>query len=410
MEVTSGWRRVRVERGIYLLPNGKYYVSARRCGKLWSRTGGRDLALARSARDALVASIEAGLEPGSPRLRFGTVAGWWLERFEAKVAAGERHPRTLEGHRYHLERHLLPALASRHVCALTVDDVAALLDELRRKGCTAKTAAGALATLHGIVPYARRHGWIAIDPVDQLEADERPRPTRRRQRVLGRDEIARLLAACAPRDRLMVTVALYTGLRISELLGLIWEDIDFEQGEVHARAQLSRAHRGAPPRRVQTKTPASVRDVPLVPQLGRLLADHRRRSRFPKGLDWVFATANGTPYGHRNVTRRGLQRAARDAGIDDGTGSALRYHDLRHSFASHLILDLGLDVAQTGRILGHASPTITLDVYTHLFEKARHMREIRARMAVSPFAQLLDPLDRAPIEMPGRRCDSQAAA
>jgi len=100
------------------------------------------------------------------------------------------------------------------------------------------------------------------------------------------------------------------------------------------------------------------------PQLARLLADHWRRSRFAKHSDWVFATANGTPYGHRNVTRRGLQRAARHAGIDNGTGPALRYHDLRHSFASHLILDLGLDVAQTSRILGHASPTITLNVYT----------------------------------------------
>jgi integrase len=146
------------------------------------------------------------------------------------------------------------------------------------------------------------------------------------------------------------------------------------------------------------------------PQLARLLADHWRRSRFAKHSDWVFATANGTPYGHRNVTRRGLQRAARHAGIDNGTGPALRYHDLRHSFASHLILDLGLDVAQTSRILGHASPTITLNVYTHLFEKARHMREIRARMAASPFAQLLDPLICGPIQMPPRRCDSRAAA
>jgi hypothetical protein len=111
MGSASSWQRVRVERGVYLLPNGKYYVSARRGGKLWSRTVGRDLALARSARDALVASIEAGVEPVSPRLRFETVARWWLARFEAKVAAGERHPRTLEAHRYQLERHLLPALA-----------------------------------------------------------------------------------------------------------------------------------------------------------------------------------------------------------------------------------------------------------------------------------------------------------
>jgi integrase len=160
--------------------------------------------------------------------------------------------RALEAHRYHLERHLLPALAAKRLSALTVDDVAALLGELRAKGCSAKTAAGALATLHGIIRYARRHGWIALDPVDQLEADERPRAAHRRQRVLGRDEIERLLAACAPRDRLMVATALYTGLRISELFGLTWDDVDFERGVIHIRAQLSRARRGAPPRRVRT--------------------------------------------------------------------------------------------------------------------------------------------------------------
>ncbi len=67
----------------------------------------------------------------------------------------------------------------------------------------------------------------------------------------------------------------------------------------------------------------------------------------------------------------------------------MRFHDLRHTFASHLSLDLGLDVAQVSRILGHASATITLDVYTHLFDDARHRRGIRALMAASPFAQIL---------------------
>jgi len=61
----------------------------------------------------------------------------------------------------------------------------------------------------------------------------------------------------------------------------------------------------------------------------------------------------------------------------------LRFHDLRHTFASHLIVDLGLDVAQVSRILGHASITITLDVCTHLFDDARHNREIRQHMAAS---------------------------
>jgi site-specific recombinase XerD len=81
-----------------------------------------------------------------------------------------------------------------------------------------------------------------------------------------------------------------------------------------------------------------------VAQLAELLAGHRRRTLFAAGSDWVFVTTSGMPHGHRNVTRRGLQRAARVAGIDDGSGPAVRYHDLRHTFASHVILALGLDV------------------------------------------------------------------
>ncbi len=114
-----------------------------------------------------------------------------------------------------------------------------------------------------------------------------------------------------------------------------------------------------------------------------------RRRPFSAGSDWVFATGRGTPLGHRNVERRALSRAARIAGLDDGDWPPLRFHDLRHTFASHLILDLGLDVVQVSRILGHARVTITLDVYAHRFEEARHAAEIRQRMAASPFAQLL---------------------
>jgi integrase len=244
--------------------------------------------------------------------------------------------------------------------------------------------------------FARRCGWIVADPVELLEHDERPRPERRRQRVLGRAEIERLLAVCAPRDRLMLATVLFTSLRISELLGLVWDDFDFAAGVIHVRAQLSRAHRGAPARRVAPKRLASVRDVPLVPQLAELLSTHKQESPFARGDDWVFATARGTPYGHRNVSRRCLGRAAQRAGLNDDGWPRLRFHDLRHTFASHLIIDVGLDVAQVSHILGHARITITLDIYTHLFEDARHARDIRTRMAASPFAELLEPTAAAP--------------
>jgi hypothetical protein len=76
-----------------------------------------------------------------------------------------------------------------------------------------------------------------------------------------------------------------------------------------------------------------------------------------------------------------------DSGLNGVEQASLRFHDLRHSFASHLIVDL--DVAQVSRILGHASITITLDVYTHFFDDARHAHEIRSQMATSDFAALL---------------------
>jgi integrase len=256
--------RTRVERGIYRQPNGKYAVCTRHAGVLHFRTAGFDLAEARRRREALIAAVREGRAPASPRLRFDTVAGWWLERFEGKVASGERHPRTLEAHRYQLERHLLPALGARQVGAIGVGAVAELLGALRSEGRSPKTSASALGTLQGILRYARRHDWIRADPVELLESWERPRP-QRRQRVLGRGEIERLLGACPPRSRLLVTTALYSGLRISELLGLIWGDVDFQRTVITVRFQLSRARHGEPARRVATKTPASVREVPLVP-------------------------------------------------------------------------------------------------------------------------------------------------
>ncbi len=110
----------------------------------------------------------------------------------------------------------------------------------------------------------------------------------------------------------------------------------------------------------------------------------------------MFGTRNGTPLSQRNVQRSALTRTARIAGLDREGGS-LRFHDLRHTFASHLIVDLQLDVVQVSRILGHASVSTTLDVYAHLFDEARHSADIRARMAHSAFAGLLIPDDERTV-------------
>lgn len=207
--------------------------------------------------------------------------------------------------------------------------------------------------------------------------------------MLGRDEVVRLLDCTPEQYRPLVATALFTGMRISELLGLDWDDVDLDAGTVHVRAQLSRARRGAPATRVPPKTRAAVRDLPLVPQLAEILR-MKRAGASGATVGWVFASQVGTPLGLRNAQRRGLARAATRAGLENGDWPPLRFHDLRHTFASHLIVDLGLDVAQVSRILGHAQITTTLSVYTHLFDDARHAQNLKAKMAASAFAALLE--------------------
>ena len=122
-----------------------------------------------------------------------SVGSRWIRRFELRVAAGERRERTLEAHRSYLDRHLTPALGRHQMHGITVEEVAELLTRCAN-GCSEKTAAGALATLHGIVRFALRSGWMVEDPVAKLEADERPL----RRVVASACSAARRSVGCSP--------------------------------------------------------------------------------------------------------------------------------------------------------------------------------------------------------------------
>jgi hypothetical protein len=132
-----------------------------------------------------------------------------------------------------------------------------------------------------------------------------------------------------------------------------------------------------------------VREIPLVPQLAAVLREHKGQSPFSRGSDYVFATRTGTPLLHRNAARLAFTRAVNDSGLAAVGDRRVRFHDLLHTFASHLIIDIRLDVAQVSRILGHARTSITLDTYTHLFEQSAHNADLRAQLARSEFATML---------------------
>jgi len=388
MPSNGGSRRVRVERGIYQQPNGKYAVCVRVDGRARFRTVEAATVLeAAQQRELLQSAGRLGELPLSPRLTFAEVAGRWFAEFEAKAAAGERRDRTLDLYRSQLHRHLLPRLGNRRLALITTDDVVAVACELQADGLSPWTVKRILGALSCVFTFALRRGFVNSHPFDRLERDERPHPLRSDQCVLTQTELARLFAACPRRYQPLLLTGAFTGMRLSEVLGLSWDDVDFAAGVIHVRHQLARGRRGVPPRRIPPKTRASVREIPLLPQLAAVLRQHRRGSRFTRDSDYVFATGNGTPFLHHNVSKRVLRRAASGAGLDR-PGRRVRFHDLRHTFASHLIIDIRLDVVQVSRILGHARTSMTLDTYTHLFEEARHGADVRAELAKSDFANL----------------------
>jgi integrase len=217
---------------------------------------------ARTQRELLQRVAGIGELPVSPRLTFAEVSARWLAEFEAKVAAGERRDRTLDLYRSQLSRHLLRRLGRRRLALITADDVVAVMRELQAAGLSPWTIKRILGALSCVFTFALRRGYIATHPFHRLVRDERPHPLRSDQRVLTRSELTRLFAACPRRYRPLLATGAYTGMRLSEVLALSWDDVDFAAGVIHVRQQLARGRRGVRPHRIPPKTRASVREIP----------------------------------------------------------------------------------------------------------------------------------------------------
>src|SRR5262249_28286908 len=133
---------------------------------------------------------------------------------------------------------------------------------------------------------------------------------------------------------------------------------------------------------VAPKTPQAVREVALFPALVRVLRAHRETMLshgFTKPSDFVFASEVGTPLYWRNASARGLGKAVERAALHEEGKPSLRFHDLRHTYAS-LLTGQGEDVTYVAAQMGHASPQITLAVYARLFDRQRRAEQAKARM------------------------------
>jgi len=289
-----------------------------------------------------------------------------------RTALGQLRERTAQNYRTHLRLHLLPRFGDIRLSDLDVDDVVTLISELQEAGYASWTIRTILTPLSRMLNHAIRHGISTNNPIAQLDRRERPPVWDREQRILNRDEIARLLAAAPSRYKALLATAIFTGLRQGELLALRWDDVDREGCVIRVRTALDR--RG---QRLRPKTRNAIRDVVLMPALAELLAAHRRASEYASAGDYVFASRVGTPLCWRNLSPRALEPALQTAGL-----APLRWHDLRHTFAA-LLITQGASIAFVSRQMGHGSSEITLRVYVHVFDAVAYAEQTRNALQAS---------------------------
>jgi integrase len=156
-----------------------------------------------------------------------------------------------------------------------------------------------------------------------------------------------------------VLCATTTGVRLGELLALRWSDVDWDNRRLWVRRSITRKGTIQEP-----KTRGSVRAIAITPTLVAGLREHRMRSSFKTEGALIFCTAKGTPFDGVNLVRREFKPALRKAELPE-----IRFHDLRHGFASLLIAQ-GEHPKLISEQLGHASVKITMDRYGHLMDQS----------------------------------------
>jgi integrase len=256
-----------------------------------------------------------------------------MDRFfeESSLEAG-----TIGTYRY-TSRVVSQLLGHLHLDEINRRSLAEYVATRKRTAVTDATIRRDLAFLGSIFTAAIRWGWADTSPVTNFNK-KALKESSPRTRFLAREEFARLLGAASDDLKPILMLAVETGLRKEELLGLTFPSIDLRRRELH----LTVTKTGRP------------RRVPLSPKALETIRELLERSR-PR-TSYLFCKPDGSRIGN---PKKAFIGACRRAGIDD-----FRFHDLRHTYASWWVQDGG-DLYRLSRILGHATLQMS-SRYAHL--------------------------------------------
>ncbi len=321
--------------------------------------------------DTVQAQLHAGLYREIEDITFGAFAKRWL----ADYAAVNVKASTLATYTSRVNGPYRRAFGAKKLSAITTGDVQRYLAEQSGAGLSPATLRAHLVLLRKMFSDAELWGHLSRNPATGIKA---PRVPHVEMDFLTPDEVRTLLAAADERHYALLATAVMTGMRQGELLALQWGDIDWHRQTIRVRRSLYKGQF------VEPKSNHSVRTIAMSDRLSAILLGHQMTVEYSP-YDLVFPTPTGTPMDGANLRKRVF-----DPTLERAELRRIRFHDLRHTFASMLI-NQGENLKYVQSQLGHSSIKTTVDRYAHLLPDAQ--RDASSRLDATIFGAVRENLD-----------------
>ena len=287
--------------------------------------------------------------------------GEWLDIWLVECAEPTVRPTTIKGYRGYVEKNIKPYLGNKQICKVTTSDIQSLYRKLQKEGgVTGGPLAGTTVrrihnVLHQALDVAVNRHLIVKNPSNDVTL---PKKVATAKTILNDEQLERFMEAIKADEHWhdFFYLEITTGLRRGELCGLMWTDFDEKKGTLSIRRTLH-CKDGGGYYVGDTKTGTGRRNIKLPPSTVQLLSERKKKSisqwMFPNPIHPEDPVMPNSGY-HR------MKKIMADAGLPD-----MRFHDLRHTFATHALTS-GVDAKTLSGILGHTKTSFTLDTYTHV--------------------------------------------
>lgn len=349
----------------------------------------------RNAAEAVASEVRRKLAVGelflTPKTEtriqdFSTFAAIYIESYAKRVLKQN----SWEGYQNIIDNHLLPAWSSKPIDHITDEDVEALLTQKIDDGLSFKTVQNIRVLVSGMFSFAIYQKLLGVNPASRVGKKFGRRGPRPDIKFLSREEVAGFLdhvQQTRPEYHTFFLTAFRTGMRLGELLGLAWEDIDMERRVITVTRSFTHG-------RFETPKSGKRRLIDMSDQLMAALSTHKvlLRKQFegglpactvPKAIDprqsvhLIFPNKAGMPMDGDNLRHRVFREVTKALQLGQ-----MRIHDIRHTFAS-LLLQQNAPLHYVKEQMGHASISTTVDIYAHV-APGRHRDVINGLDAVCP--------------------------